>query len=181
MVAKAPDRGQRALALLAGVFWAFVVASFTLLKSSVSLPGLWDAEVHQRRELRLIPLQEFFDPYVWWGPLLNLVGNVGLFVPVGFLLVIALWPRHPIRVAALTGFLISLTIEVAQFVFARGYSDIDDVIFNTLGAALGAWIAMRVPTRAVTMVIGLIVAVGIIAAMPFAIDVARWLRAVVLQ
>ncbi|WP_018581227.1 VanZ family protein [Corynebacterium pilosum] len=172
---------HRVLALITGVFWALVVASFTLLKSSVSLPGLWDADVHQRREIRLIPLQGFVDPYIWWGPVLNLVGNIGLFVPVGFLLVIALRPRRPILTATLTGFVLSLAIEVAQFVFARGYSDIDDLIFNTLGALLGAWIASRVPTKAVTMCIGFIVAVGMIAVLPFAVDMAQWVRAAVIE
>ncbi|WP_257159160.1 VanZ family protein [Corynebacterium cystitidis] len=170
------SRFHRTLAVLAGVLWVVVVFSYTMLKTNVALPGVWDSEVHQRRELRLIPLQGFFESQVWWGPLQNMVGNIGLFVPVGFLLVIVFAPRRPVRVATITGCVISLTIEVSQFVFARGYSDVDDLIFNTLGAALGAWIGTRVPTKAVTTSIGLIVAVGLVAIIPFALDGARWLR-----
>lgn len=27
--------------------------------------------------------------------------------------------------------------------FARGYTDVDDLLFNILGAALGGWVAVR--------------------------------------
>ena len=42
----------------------------------------------------------------------------------------------------------SLLIEVSQFVFQLGFSDIDDFLFNTLGAAAGASIAAWAGPRA---------------------------------
>ncbi|MGO2777489.1 VanZ family protein [Corynebacterium casei] len=41
----------------------------------------------------------------------------------------------------LFGVLVYLLIEVSQYLFQLGFSDIDDFQFNTLGAATGAWIA----------------------------------------
>ncbi len=35
------------------------------------------------------------------------------------------------------GCLISISIEVLQFIFIRGFSEVDDVIHNTLGCAIG--------------------------------------------
>ena len=41
--------------------------------------------------------------------------------------------------AAVYGFLLSFLIETMQFVFGTGYSEPDDLILNTLGAWLGAF------------------------------------------
>jgi glycopeptide antibiotics resistance protein len=35
------------------------------------------------------------------------------------------------------GFLLSFTIELLQYIFEVGYADIDDIILNTLGTAIG--------------------------------------------
>lgn len=122
-----------------------VVLVFTLGKAFFSVPGLWSAEAHQVRQIRLIPLETFVHYRVWWGPWLNLFGNIALFLPVG-------WVAHAwtgsTRKALLIGAAFSCGIEMAQFVLAAGYSDIDDVLFNSFGAFLGA--SARDTTRART-------------------------------
>lgn len=62
--------------------------------------------------------------------------NIVLFMPFGFLAPI-LWKnmRAPISVI-LYGFAFSLLIEISQILSSRG-TDIDDIILNTLGAAVG--------------------------------------------
>jgi glycopeptide antibiotics resistance protein len=66
----------------------------------------------------------------------NLVGNVALLVPVGFLLPLVYpyvsW-RKMLAVAVLCG----LLIEVSQAVLQIGIFDIDDVILNALGVMVG--------------------------------------------
>lgn len=69
----------------------------------------------------------------------NIVGNVALFVPLGFLLVTAL--RDGIPRATLGGGLLSATIECCQHQIGRA-ADIDDVLLNTSGALFGALIAV---------------------------------------
>ncbi|WP_328588356.1 VanZ family protein [Corynebacterium urinipleomorphum] len=49
-------------------------------------------------------------------------------------------PR-PLLATALVGGGFSLIIETWQFFFGLGYSDIDDLILNTLGAFIGAVLA----------------------------------------
>jgi len=63
--------------------------------------------------------------------------NIVLFVPLG-LLIPFVWKyfRGIIR-TSLTGFVISLSIEVIQLVTSRGFFDVDDVIFNTMGTVVG--------------------------------------------
>ena len=113
-----------------------VVLAFTVGKAFVSIPGVWAAESHQISQIRLNPLQTFTYARVWWGPWLNLFGNIALFAPVGFIA-----HRGSVARAVLVGLVCSLGIEVAQYVFSWGYSDTDDVLCNTAGAALGAGVA----------------------------------------
>lgn len=37
----------------------------------------------------------------------------------------------------LYGFLLSVTVELLQYVFCLGYCEMDDVLHNTIGAAIG--------------------------------------------
>ena len=64
--------------------------------------------------------------------LLNLV----LFVPVGILLGCAFRKMSWWKVA-LTGGSLSISIEILQFFYKRGFSEIDDVMHNTVGCLIG--------------------------------------------
>jgi glycopeptide antibiotics resistance protein len=67
---------------------------------------------------------------------INLVGNVGLLVPVGFLIPLVYrnvtW-RKSLALAVMAG----LAIEGMQVLFQVGIFDIDDVILNALGVVIG--------------------------------------------
>lgn len=69
-----------------------------------------------------------------WRPLLENIGNVVLFIPLGVALK---WSG--VKDVKKAGILASLTIEVLQFTFALGTFECDDLIHNTLGAVIGAW------------------------------------------
>lgn len=71
--------------------------------------------------------------------LFNLLGNVALFVPLGFLLVAAL--GDGVRRAMIGGALLSTTIECCQYHLGRA-ADIDDVLLNMIGTLAGAVIAV---------------------------------------
>jgi glycopeptide antibiotics resistance protein len=62
--------------------------------------------------------------------------NVVAFVPVGLLLGIA-FKQMTWWKALLIGCSISITIESLQFIFMRGFSELDDVMHNTLGCIVG--------------------------------------------
>ena len=67
----------------------------------------------------------------------NFLGNILLFIPIGFLMCsIRKTPHHKI-LTFFSGFFLSVSIEAAQFIFHSGQSDIDDIIFNTVGILLG--------------------------------------------
>ncbi|WGL50340.1 VanZ family protein [Nocardioides sp. BP30] len=71
--------------------------------------------------------------------LVNIVGNIAMFVPIGFLLVAAV--GDGVARAATGGALLSATIECCQYQIGRA-ADIDDVLLNTTGALFGALVAL---------------------------------------
>ncbi|MHA6670210.1 VanZ family protein [Homoserinimonas sp. A447] len=72
----------------------------------------------------------------------NVVGNVAMFVPLGWLVALVT-RRRRILVAAIVGFGLSAVIEVVQSITGR-ISDIDDLILNGIGAVLGACVALLI-------------------------------------
>ena len=68
----------------------------------------------------------------------NLIGNVVLFVPFGFFLVgIKEGTRRPFWKVMLYSSIIIIAIELLQMFTLRGYCDIDDLILNEIGVAIG--------------------------------------------
>lgn len=97
--------------------------------------------------VNLMPLQSIYQnlhAYHHGYPnlvFLNLAGNILLFVPLGFFLYQAFrtmrWQK-----AILAGFFLSTMIELLQWMFSQSgiitrSSDVDDILLNTLGTALG--------------------------------------------
>lgn len=81
----------------------------------------------------------------WFRFIYLFVGNIIWFVPFGAYL------RYQEKFKAtgtivLLGFLLSLTIEGLQYVFGTGYSELDDLILNTLGAWLGTLLCKKIST-----------------------------------
>jgi glycopeptide antibiotics resistance protein len=65
--------------------------------------------------------------------------NVVAFFPVGFLLGISFKGIRWWQVL-LTGVCLSVSIEILQFIFKKGFSELDDVMHNTLGCIIGFWL-----------------------------------------
>ncbi|MFD4642640.1 VanZ family protein [Lentzea sp. NPDC058436] len=74
--------------------------------------------------------------------------NVLLFVPLGAMLMF--WGKRTVGQAALIGYGVSLLIEGSQLLWANRIFDVDDLITNTTGTALGwlgALAAVKVYSR----------------------------------
>ena len=63
-------------------------------------------------------------------------GNIGWFVPFGAFLA-ALFPQKKVQTVCLAGFFCSVLIELLQFCFGTGITELDDVLLNTFGVWLG--------------------------------------------
>lgn len=69
--------------------------------------------------------------------MINIVGNVVAFMPFGFFLPIISRRSKKWYNTVMFGALCSFTLETLQLVNRVGSFDVDDMILNTLGAALG--------------------------------------------
>ena len=72
-----------------------------------------------------------------WGAFSNLAGNILAFIPLGFLLPAAFVSMRKAYRTILAGLAVSMAGEILQYVFAVGVCDIDDMILNTAGTAIG--------------------------------------------
>jgi glycopeptide antibiotics resistance protein len=73
----------------------------------------------------------------WYQFTYLFVGNIIWFVPFGILLPLITKIKISFLRMGLYGLMLSLIIEVSQFIFGTGISEIDDLILNTLGAIVG--------------------------------------------
>ncbi|WEG13288.1 VanZ family protein [Pullulanibacillus sp. KACC 23026] len=69
--------------------------------------------------------------------IINEFGNVALFMPFGFFLPMTFKKIRAFMLVVFIGCLLSICIELAQLKMPTRWTDIDDVILNTTGAALG--------------------------------------------
>ncbi len=105
-----------------------------------------------RQSVQLVPFQwiadTFRDGQIAFD---QMTLNVLLFVPLGAMLMF--WGRRSIGQAALIGYGVSLLIEGSQLLWANRIFDVDDLITNTTGTALGwlgALAAVKVYARVKT-------------------------------
>ncbi|MBQ3375528.1 MAG: VanZ family protein [Erysipelotrichaceae bacterium] len=93
---------------------------------------------------KVFPFKVNMEPFVHLAEydnrkhmILNLIGNIGMFIPSGIILPIIYKKLNSFGKIVLTGFLMSLAIEILQLPFAVRTSDVDDLLLNTAGVNLG--------------------------------------------
>ena len=88
-------------------------------------------------KINLIPFVYLTDYDNRTHMIMNIFGNILMFVPSGIILPILYKRLDNFFKVVGTGFLMSLAIEILQLPFASRTSDVDDLIMNTLGVAVG--------------------------------------------
>ncbi|MCM1064765.1 MAG: VanZ family protein [Eubacterium sp.] len=117
-----------------------VLLRITVFRSGFGTHGFCrDGVVNPDLFAEYIPLIRTHD----WDRFLYLfAGNIVWFMPLGVYVRYRRAERGVLR-AAVFGFALSLLIEAMQYVFGTGISELDDLILNTAGAALGALLYME--------------------------------------
>ena len=116
----------------------FIVYLAVLLRITVFRSGFNLINVFSGGEINLVPILDLIKVFLAdkRAFVYLFFGNIIWFVPFGFLL------KKLTRIATAKiiffGFLLSLFIEVMQFIFGMGVSEIDDLLLNTLGTVIGA-------------------------------------------
>ena len=88
--------------------------------------------------INLIPIVHLFDVYDGW--MVNIIGNVTMFIPVGLAWPFCFKKLDTIWKTVLVGAGFPLFIEITQLPFYDRCSDVDDLILNTTGIFIGAMI-----------------------------------------
>ena len=100
-------------------------------------PLLFDASAILPLRVNLRPLKQL----LWFASrrdlLLNLGGNVCLFIPSGIILPILYRRLNKFWKVTAAGALLSLCVELLQLPFFTRATDVDDLLLNTLGVMLG--------------------------------------------
>lgn len=117
--------------------YACFVFSYTFFPMDIVLYGF------DPNAANLIPLVQTIrflryleNPFV----IRNLLGNLVLLAPVGIFLPLLFRKSRKFTIVLATGFLVTLSIEVFQLLLRFRVFDIDDLIINTIGVALGYWL-----------------------------------------
>lgn len=69
--------------------------------------------------------------------IINIAGNAGLFIPSGILFPILYKRLDRFWKVVVAGACLSLSIEIIQLLFVNSVTDMDDLIMNTAGCAIG--------------------------------------------
>lgn len=105
--------------------------------------------IQQGLNINLVPLQTLRQ---YWGLLMsdnayyvrhaivNLAGNVVLFVPLGWLLPWIWYSFSRFWRISLFGIILMASVEAVQYATGLGSCDVDDLILNVFGIMLGYWI-----------------------------------------
>lgn len=120
-----------------GILWViFLLYIGVLLRITVFRSSFGSYPLCSHGQIELVPfvgLIQIFHNSV--GMFLYLfVGNLVCFVPLGVLLPVLTKARNA---TILWGLGLSLYIEVSQYVFGTGVSEVEDLILNTAGTGMG--------------------------------------------
>lgn len=134
------SRRREAVVLM---FYLYILSliSITVIRDGRHLADWWKVP-HSTKKVQLIPIFVTLQQgrAGAWYLIYPVAGNILWFVPLG-----VFWTtlRKESRwwQIGLGSLLISLSIEVVQWLLISGVSDIDDVIFNVIGGLLGFFLA----------------------------------------
>jgi glycopeptide antibiotics resistance protein len=132
------------------LFALYVYALFKIILfkfGSINFIFLWDQLQHSPHNIgrtmqwgNFIPLATILNTFdnLTSHTLLNLGGNIALFLPYGMLLRLQSGGRRISLLHVLIRSLgLSLLLECAQAILSIGTFDVDDLILNTLGGVIG--------------------------------------------
>lgn len=137
-VNKKKSTGIRAFAIV--LFFAYFVVLFYFLFFSEEMGRTYSEREYHYNLIPFHEINRFIHYYEVLGMkavLLNLVGNVAAFMPFGFFLPVFARRCRTILNTVLYSFELSVLVELIQLITKVGSFDVDDIILNTLGGALG--------------------------------------------
>ncbi|WP_455539853.1 VanZ family protein [Terrisporobacter sp.] len=92
--------------------------------------------------INIVPIKETINTFIHSetglrNSVRNIIGNILVFMPLGFFIPLLFDKFNSYKKLLKIGFLASLAIEITQLFVGSNVCDVDDIIYNTLGAILG--------------------------------------------
>ena len=91
----------------------------------------------QPLRINLIPLVNILDYDIKREAAINIIGNISMFIPTGIIMPILYKRLDRFWKVLLAGAGLSFGIEMIQLLFPGSVTDIDDLILNAAGVAIG--------------------------------------------
>ena len=125
---------------IASIFFVFYLLALYQI-TAFRLVGLGLARRTRVNDEPLVLIWDWTVKGVWWHLFYNVVGNCIWFIPLGVMLpaIYREFRKKPLLVI-FVGMAVSSSIEILQYILCTGVTDIDDVLFNTIGTAMGYWV-----------------------------------------
>ncbi|MDD3145019.1 MAG: VanZ family protein [Candidatus Gracilibacteria bacterium] len=133
--------------ILKSLFYFYVISIIAVTIFPIPIQGLKEIGIYGGNN-NFIPFESIFD--IMFNDNLSIaikmkqiVGNIILFIPMGFLIPLILKGKNSFKNALLIGILSSLSIELLQCLislllgFSYKVTDIDDILLNVLGFVFG--------------------------------------------
>ena len=117
--------------LIRFVFYPFFTVNGEVQPLIINMSSL------QPLRVNLIPLVNILDYDIKREAAINIIGNISMFIPTGVIMPILYKRLDCFWKVFLAGAGLSFVIEVIQLLFPGSVTDIDDLILNTLGVAVG--------------------------------------------
>ena len=117
--------------LIRFVFYPFFTVNGEVQPLIINMSSL------QPLRVNLIPLVNILDYNIKREAAINIIGNISMFIPTGVIMPILYKRLDCFWKVLLAGAGLSFVIEVIQLLFPGSVTDIDDLILNTLGVAVG--------------------------------------------
>ena len=117
--------------LIRFVFYPFFTVNGEVQPLIINMSSL------QPLRVNLIPLVNILDYDIKREAAINIIGNISMFIPTGVIMPILYKRLDCFWKVRLAGAGLSFVIEVIQLLFPGSVTDIDDLILNTLGVAVG--------------------------------------------
>jgi len=117
--------------LIRFVFYPFFTVNGEVQPLIINMSSL------QPLRVNLVPLVNILDYDIKREAAINIIGNISMFIPTGVIMPILYKRLDCFWKVLLAGAGLSFVIEVIQMLFPGSVTDIDDLILNTLGVAVG--------------------------------------------
>lgn len=126
------------------IIYLLTLATLTLFDDYSYRDSFSEFNYYVSRRYNFIPFNtiqsyttKFLNEYISFDVFFyNIFGNILALMPLGFLLPLIFKRQNRFIIFLLTTLLVTITIEILQYITISGTCDIDDVLLNTLGACI---------------------------------------------